>query len=430
MDSPTCLAGNCKIARCPTKNLPDLKEKCGTALCKECNCRIDVSRLAFTMCPHTVFSQITANMPTNFEDVPPTLKMPSSIYGKATYNTVDTELRFIRDSLSSLVLVKSDDNRITVGRCTRNLVLHVRSKGKFNVLHVLRGMNMYPTEFLWPATITILPPMQITGERQWPCKLLQRLSSMNTEKIHCDSAWLDMNACLFSADFQYITHPVYNSHINAEPVVGAFKLFDTKYAVLNGIFCTSCRRVWELAGTGDVARCIESCGEPGMVDAQLHTAHTTVRKIEPPQKYVVSNSKALAIERDVMHMNQILKENGAFIDMIDKFRWIDAPTNSDIFPVGCVAILVETASISEKRHGEKSIAMFLSGRHAEIAKRSPEKVSIADVMYWVMFVHPRKRWKEVSGRRFFTLSNGKRELMFPKDSYSIMDLISIKGAVN
>lgn len=329
LDSPVCLAGNCSERRheasAPANSLPDLA--CGTAACTLCGVHVAITNTIFTMCPHTVFGQVTTepasiNIDANAVSA---IQLPPPINGRATYSTIADGATCIRDKALSVVLTKTRNGSICVASCTRNMVMQIRSPAGNSTIHLLRGMSMHETSTPWPATVSVFPPMQIMNNKPWPCQLLQFLSQMTCPQLHVASKWSPITQLIFSADFQYITHPRYNAHVNAEPIVGSSALTPTKHAVLNGIFCSCCRRVWGARSTDDIARCIESCGEPGMVDAHLQPVIGNAHRIENPKTRIAREPVASVIETRTRDAIKSLSSHVVLKDLASRFRQVTAP---------------------------------------------------------------------------------------------------------
>lgn len=324
LDSPVCLAGNCSERKHNTDepiNSPlDLAR--GTAACTLCDMHVAITSTMFTQCPHTVFGQVTTESASIDVDANAisVIQLPPPINGRATHSTIAEGASCIRDKNSSVVLTKTRDGSICVASCTRNLMMQIRSSAGNSTICLLRGMSMHETSTPWPSTVSILPPMQIMNNKPWPCQLLQFLSQMTCPQLHDDSKWSPITRMIFSADFQHVTHPRYNEHVNAGPIVGSYALTPTKHAVLNGIFCSCCRRVWGARSTDDIARCVESCGEPGMVDAHLQSVIGNAHRIENPKKRIASEQVASVIEARTRDAIKSMSSHVVLKDLSSRFR--------------------------------------------------------------------------------------------------------------
>ena len=273
----------------------DIHGNTETAVCTDCGISIGLAGISMLTCPHTIFSQISAPRDLAKSDVPVAekhavtiLKMPAHINGRATHSSVDGDCIRSLDC-KSLRLSRSTHGTIVVDSCLRNL--RVRFDGGTEMF-LLRGMRGYEINTPWPSSIDIVAPPRLEHNKPWPCQLLQTLMARPQSKMmHRADYWTPGTVLLFSADFQFVTHPAFNKHIGAEPMIGSVQLYPTKHLLLGGIFCSCCRRAWETAGLDGVSSCTISCGEPGMIDAHLQVvlskSHAPIRA-EDPKKCIVA----------------------------------------------------------------------------------------------------------------------------------------------
>lgn len=402
---PICPASGCS---CPLTRLPDATEEetcldIGCASCTECFVSVDVSRLYFRTCPHSIFCQISPEKKTSHvesEDL--RICLPSELGTKPRYITLPPDSRVLADAKRDVVLRRSDSDTIIIASCRRNLILRSRSSKGSLRFGILRGMSEYNTTVAWPEHLEIYAPGRIRSPKPSLCRLLQPISRRDVAGIHVIEEWCLYDLNIFSAELQFVTHPAFNSLINSDPVIGSSKIYKTKHLTYKGVFCSCCRRSWPIRSSDDASLCIDVCGEPDMVDANIQSIQLLDQTIESPLSSVKE-----AVEMPVRSGLSV-----PALDLVGRFGWIKVPET--VIPSGCIAILAAKGS-------SEGLALF----HTRLRCDNVRDASVKDVFQWILKVHPRGAWKKVRRTHLFEAESDDYRLITPCIADHAMDFISV-----
>jgi hypothetical protein len=303
----------------------------------------------FVDCPHSIWSQMLARI-----DAPAS---PDCSTTPARLRGVDISVRDYGASISmagDFFLESTADGRVCVRWCTRNLLLRVPGSG---AVRLFRGMSDTVLDIGWMSRFTVLAPIPLpTESKLGPCQTVQAI--LRNELAE---------SVLFSADYQYMTHPRYNPCYRAAPIIGAAPL-DTHPSVLilgNGLQCSTCMRVWPKE-PGSTLGYIAFCGEPGLVPAHLLLAQE------------VSQSVTAPVVRPVPSLDRVFFERVmAASYTVARFGWV-----CERRVPGCVAALSSTSPAS--------LALFISPQHR--ARSTASSATLEDVAVWIRDVHWLDRW--------------------------------------